>query len=339
MLKTATCIIILFLSLNTLNNKSFALNEKPIRLAILDNIEFNSFSQNTTYSESLKTSYKRGIETAISSAHQENINIEVNYFLYGNSLPDMANKIPDLKEWQPDVIIGLNDTNHFLMARNYFTDIMVISLFATDYKLKSLPNNFHSMVIPDENIAEVFPAFVKEKFPNRNIFLAIAADSKESEDMSYLVKNVVGKKFPSISLSESEFIQDEMPTLNLSSFLKNYRKDDVILLLCTNYYSGAEFMSRISKYLYPYKPTFIVDFDNWGNNSVPTTNLYPFFSYRITPYIFHPETDEYHHFYSTYVKLFNEPPQNQISFQTYKAVRVVVLNLFFIILKIWIRII
>ena len=300
------------------NNYSYARGKKIIKIAILDNPVL--FARHNSVSENLQKAYMQGINTAVEAGKEKGYDIQYKTFFYGNNLLDIINKISDVKKWNPDVIVGLHSSNQFLITRNYFTDIVVISLFATDKNIKNIPPNFYSLGVADQIAIEPIPKFISDFFPKRNIFIAIEADSKESADLAELFKLLIMQKNMSISISESKFLHDEVDTLDIKDFMSGYKKGDIILVLAGNYYQTAELMGKISAYLYPYKPDFVVTVDNWGNEKVPTENVFPYKAYRVTPYTVGPNTPNYRDFYDAFVKINHIKPENLVSHITFNAI-------------------
>lgn len=292
-------------------------NNNIIRLAILDSPKLTA--TDSAFSADLQNSYMQGISAAIESARLKGYVIEFKTFFYGNNLLDIINKIPDVKAWHPDVIIGLHSSNQFLITRNYFDNLMVISLFATDINIKNMADNFYSLGIPDQFAVESIPKFIEERFPGKNIFLAIEADSKESTDLAQLIQLTIKNRNPKTSVIASKFIKDDIDILDISTFLANYKKGDVIIILADTYYLTAELMSKISKHLAPNPITFVTCSDNWGNEKVPTEKLYPFEGYRMSPYVMKYMVKDAD-FYTTFLKINNAHAQNLISYTTYNAV-------------------
>lgn len=309
------CLIIVLLGSLCVNADN---QVRRIKLAILDNPSL--IEKYNSKPETFQEAYMRGINTAIADAKRNGYSIEYKTFFFGNNLLDILNKVSEVNAWKPDVIIGLHSSNQFLIARNYFEDTQVISLYATDKNIKYLPDNFYSLGVLDQNAIDPIIKFIAEHFNKKNIFLAIEADSKESVDLADLLKVEINKAFPEITTSENRFLSDEIKTLDMKEFMTPYKKENIIIVLADNYYQVAELMSKIHLYMAPDNPVIIATVDNWGNEKVPTENILPYVGYRITTYTTRPNTKIYKEFHEAYLRVNHEEPINIVSYTTYNAV-------------------
>lgn len=312
-------IYIIFLSyLITVNGNAVASTHKVLKIAILDCPTLRS--NNSKERVSFENSYIEGIQVAVEAAKKKGYTIRYKTFFYGSNLLDIINKIPDLEKWNPDAIIGLHSSNQFFITRSYFNDIMVISLFATDKNIINMPGNFYSLGVADQYALSPIIKFIKKHFFNKKIFLAIEADSKESNDLGELFKHQIKKSHPSIFIAENKFLRDEVESLDVDDFIKPYKKGSLIIIMADDYYKSAELMGKIAKYLSPYVPDFITTVDNWGDEKPQTENNYFYKGYRITNYIIKPHTESYRDFYSLFVETNHKLPENFVSYATYQGV-------------------
>src|SRR5260221_13797463 len=97
-----------------------------IRVAILDNLQSQKFS-----SINYENHYLEGIELAAFSAKEKGINLQYKYFHYGKEPLDILTEIPKVKAWDPDFIIGPRASDKFLLLKNYFNNVVVLSPLAT----------------------------------------------------------------------------------------------------------------------------------------------------------------------------------------------------------------
>lgn len=293
-----------------------------IKLAIFDNPRIDP--NNTWVSQELQDSYVAGIKTAISVAKSEGVNIDYKAFFYGDNLLDIIQNVPNVKTWDPDVIVGVHNSNQFLMSKNYFSNRLVLSIFASDPSLFQLPSNFYSLGVPDQYMATAIVDFLNKYYPNSNIFLAVETDSKESVDMSGLLSTIYQQKYPQKQIVQSEFLSDDLNSLDMPTFLAQYKPNDVIVVLTMTYYTQVNLMDKITQYLQPARPVFVSDVDNWGDSNIPAGQDTPYDAYRLTPSLVNPNNPEYQVFAKAFTVLNGSAPRDTVSYATYQAVMSVV---------------
>ncbi len=296
--------------------------DNHIRLAVFDNPKIDP--DNTAVSKSLEKSYLAGVKTAVSVAQAKGIVVNYKAFFYGDSLLDIIQNVPSVEAWKPDVIVGLHNSNQFLMSKNYFDDRLVLSVAATDPSLPNLPDNFYSLGVPDTYTANAMVNFLTKHYPQANIFLAVETDSKESVDMANLLTNIYQKQEHSKQVTRSEFLADNLNNIDMKRFLQNYHKNDVVIVLTVTYYTQMNLVQKIARTLKPLHPVFLTDVDNWGDTSIPPGINATYEAYRITPALYEPANSEYAHFLQAYEALYGDLPVDRVSFVAYEAVMSVV---------------
>lgn len=110
--------------------------ETTIKLAIIDNFHYQKFVT-TRYKEY----YLLGLELALVEAKKSGINIKYRIFQYDDDPLSILGKIPELVEWEPDLILGPRDSNRFLLLAPYIKNTLTLSPFATSTDIKKMPNN------------------------------------------------------------------------------------------------------------------------------------------------------------------------------------------------------
>ncbi len=228
---------------------SFANTYTHIKLAIFDDPQPDPSRPET--SQQLKNSYLAGINTAIQVAASQGIHIQEKEFLHGSNVLDLIQQASNVKVWKPDVIIGLNESNEFLMSKAFFGDQLILSLSATDPALSTMPKSFYSLGIPDTDTNKAILRFINEHYPNANLFITVAAENKESVDFADVLANMYRQQHPNRHVVEREFLTDDMETMNIERFMHGYQPGDVIVLMAMGYYSGIDLMNKITQYVSP----------------------------------------------------------------------------------------
>jgi ABC-type branched-subunit amino acid transport system substrate-binding protein len=307
---------------------TFITNAIEFKVAIFDNPEIDS--TNVQLSQNLQNSYMQGVYTAIHVGNQKNVNINQKSFFYTNNLMDIMQQSSAVNEWGPQVIIGLNSSNSMLMAKNNFSTSLVLSISASDVQLEMLPNNFYTLAHPDRYSAKILVDFIKKSYPNKNIFILTGAESKESVDFSQLLSSYFEKENPKLLVKESQFLSDDLNTMDIPTLVKGYTPGDIIFLLSIagTYNTQVELMNKIASYLKPQKLIFITPIDNWKgdkllSNIENTTN--PYEAYRFDTLYVNENSPEYKAFAKNFEDIYHTAPTDKISYITYRAVMSVVI--------------
>lgn len=289
-----------------------------IKVAVLDNPRGNA--SEAGISNELKTAYVNGINTAVELAKEHGYEIVYKPFFYNDNLLETLKMINKVNAWAPDMVVGLHNSNQLLIAKNYLKDTLVVSLYASDENIKSLPNNFYSLGVPDQELVKVFVDYFQKNFPKMNIFMAVEADSKETSDMANLFKENMKKRAPDVKVNAGYYIHDDMKDLSYKKFLKTYHKPSAVLVLSIDYYTSALLMSKIAKTLNEKDIPFVTSVDNWSNAQTPTQSLSYYKGFRITPFVMNPKTKVFYKFSIAYMKKYGYKPKYQISYTIYNAI-------------------
>jgi ABC-type branched-subunit amino acid transport system substrate-binding protein len=300
-----------------------ASNIKSIKLAIFDNPQIDS--SNIKASKKLEEAYTQGVATAAYAAKKKGFNIDFKYFFYGSNLLNIVQQIPNINSWSPDVIMGLHTSNSALMSKTYFTDRLVLSITASDSELMKSPPNFYSLGTPDPYVAKQLVKFISRNYPNRNVFIIIGAESKESISFGRLVTSLYEKKNPKQTVRQARFLSDDINTMNASSLLKNYHQGDIILLfaIAGTYNTQIYLMNKIADFLAPNKLIFITPVDNWQGKDMlanVSNTKNPYVAFRLDSLYVNDESQEYKAFMSNYEELYHTRPIANISYFTYRSV-------------------
>ncbi len=313
-IKLAISVFIIFIITNT---SCYTKPLNNIRLAIFDNPKPDP-SRNDN-SQQFVDSYLAGVNTAITVAASKGIFITAKNFFHGNDLASTIQQASNSKAWKPDVIMGLSTSNDFLMSKAFFGDQVILSISATDPAIESLPPGFYSLGMPDNQAVTTIINFIHQHYANSNLFITVAAESKESVDFADLLAVRYKKLFQGKTVIERKFLSDDMDELDISKFMSGYKKDDVIVVMSIGYDSAIDLMNRIAAHL-QYKPIFITSTDNWGNNLSPQKITGKYEAFRIDTLSGGDDTKDYKFFLDNFQKIYHMPPKDKISFVTYQAV-------------------
>ena len=134
---------------------------QSIRVAVLDNLKFEKLS-----TDKYANDYMDGLLTAVDAAKKNGYAVEIQTFFYDKEPLAILKKVPDVKAWNPDIIIGPRSSSLFLMLKNQFADVLVLSPFATATEVAALPDNFYSMTLPNEYFTQAVVNIVRDRFPS-----------------------------------------------------------------------------------------------------------------------------------------------------------------------------
>jgi hypothetical protein len=201
---------------------------------------------------------------------------------------------------------------------------LVISISATDKEITTLPSNFYSIGLPDTSAVNTLIYFIQEHYPKVNIFITVAAESKESADFSQLLVDKYQEKFPAKTAIQRRFLTEDMSQIDMKEFLKGYHEGDVIVVMAAGEYSAIDLMNKISSYLNPYKPVFITSADNWGDERTPQIIVGNYDAFRIDTLSLQSDVKSYDIFRKNYKKIHGYYPKDKIAFITYQAVMSIV---------------
>lgn len=301
---------------------AYAAKITNLKIALLDNFTLEKYAQ--VY----KNSYYAGIETAILSAKKNHVIIHFKNFTYGNDPLGVLDSIPTVKAWHPDVIIGPHYSNQFLLLKNHFNNVLVLSPYATDEAISRMPSNFYSLGLPDSAMAKVNYIFIKNYFPNRSVYNISQLDCKDCIDTTKNLDLIYAKKDKFISVKNAVYLGDHAKTVDITKLMYGYKKNSIIVLQPLNDLDANILTARIEKFLNNKNLVFLYNVDNWGNNKdfqtiVDNVDIQSRI-YRVTPWIINPRSRAYQTFVKYYQEKFHTIPNNAVSYMTYRCIMSVV---------------
>lgn len=261
----------------TVNVPSFA---KPVvKVAIVDQLMSQKLSS-INYAED----YLKGINVAIEAiAAQKGISVEVKHFSYEKGYLGPIPIIHNVKEWNPDFIIGPRSSNNFLLLEPHFKNILVVTPFATASEVYKMPSNFYSMSLSDQYSAKAISQFAMKNFPNsRGILIIDAVDCVSCHNVgNYIYQNYEGLKNKEVI--NREIVGSNVENVDIGDLTKGWKEGYIVFSPNISYVSGI-LVTRISNFLNQNNLIFIGD-DEWGQHDIGyigklKTN-YPYSAYHL----------------------------------------------------------
>lgn len=293
-----------------------------IKVAVLDNFTGEISAQ------IYKNAYFDGIKTAILAASEKGVSIETKAFTYGSQPLDILDAIPQVRTWQPDFIIGPHSSNQFLILKNHFKNIVVISPYATDEAIAKMPKNFYSLSLPDHYIAHATISFLEKFYPGRDIFNIVQADCKDCIDLTRILNDIYRSKFPQAAINNSYYTGNNIKNINFQKTLASYKPGSIIILQPISHCEAAFMMPIIANLLKTKDLIFIFNLDNWGDAQSAKVVLNQkdinFTAFRVSLYLHNKKKKIFQEFTHYHQKLFAIPPKGAVSYMTYLSVMAVV---------------
>ncbi len=295
-------------------------NAAIIKIAILDGLKSAKI-----VSANYLLDYNKGLEVAALNAKLRGLTIEYKLFSYDKERLSILNQIQNVKDWQPDFIIGPRSSDEFVLLKPYFTNTLVISPIATAAVTENLPNNFYSMTLPDIYLAQAMVKFIGEildKKQRKQIYVITAVDCISCLNIGQDFTKYYTKLHPKANLINKNFFSNDVETIDIDSLVYGYKNDDLIVIPNTSYVS-AILIARITNYLKMNNITFIGG-DQWGSPKVSyvgkVKTIYPYNAYRIIPWSVDEKSHSMAVFKQYYWELYKQYLDNTSAYLSYKTV-------------------
>jgi hypothetical protein len=315
---TINIVLRLFLFL-IFSNFACAKPSATIKLALLDNP--SNEMPLTLLLTDYEKSYFAGVETAAYIAKKYNIAIEYKPFIYGKGSLDILAEVPKLLTWNADLVIGPGSSDHLTLLKNYLSNIMVISSYASGQTVQMLPPNFYSTFLPDYQIMKLLAEFIHKKYPQRNIYILTQIDSKQCVDVSELFLTDYKQISPSTKIFEKKLILDDVNSIDSKKLMAGH-ENDVTLIFTFTVYGYNALVKHITDYYSGKDLIFFSDQDTWHNdldNSYHKKDL-AYESYRIGPILFDTTSARFKTFEQAFYTIYHTNPKDSISYMTYSSI-------------------
>ena len=298
-------------------NILLAENTEKLKIAILDNLTSQKLS--STYYEN---EYLAGIKTAVLAAKNTGINIEYRYFKYEKGPLDILKVIREVEVWDPDYIIGPRFSDKFLLLKPYFNNVMVISPLGSAKIIKKMPENFYSLSMSDNYVANVIEKIISKKLKYKNkIYIFPAKDCKSCYEIAKDIKDDYKNLHPTVDVIENDFFSDNVENINISTLVKGFQRGDIIVVPNISYVSGI-LIARIVNYLKIPNIIFI-GADGWAASKVAYVGKIKtdtnFIAYHLSGWPLIIKSTELIKFKKLYHTIFNHDSIDNISFISYQA--------------------
>jgi hypothetical protein len=251
-----------------------------IKVAILENLKFEKLS-----TDKYANDYMDGLLTASDVAKEDGYEIEIKTFFYDKEPLAILKRVPEVKSWNPDIIIGPRSSSLFLMLKDQLNDVLVLSPFATATEVSAMPDSFYSMTLPNEFFAQAVVNIVRDRFPKAAVAPIGEVDCKNCIDFITAFAGAAADVNLKVRTSTT-FLNKNAESAAPEELLTHYRKGDVILLPNTSYTSGT-LVGRISDHLKDNSIAFVGG-DGWGDWSSSyvgkVKSAFAYSAYRATPW-------------------------------------------------------
>jgi len=262
-LNLACGLVLILLSMQMAFNatKAFAICDRVIKVAVLDNLKSEKMA-----SEEYTKDYLKGIDLGMLEAKKKGILLETKTFFFSRNKLEIFDQVGEIKKWGADLVIAPRSSDLFLMLRESFPDTLVISPLATADEISSLPKNFYSISPPNSVGVKAMADFVKKNFPKARVYPVVQLDCVNCRDYAEKFKTFAVAEKIRVVENSATFLTQEVESKSVFDLIKDYREGDIFLLPNTSYVSGV-LMGRISDYIKKDGAVFLGG-DGWGDMSV-----------------------------------------------------------------------
>lgn len=305
-----------FLS-QSLISSSFASDDTILRIAII--LKNNNVPPYT--SERYINFYKRGITTAEFYGRQLGLSIESKYWVMSD-IPHFSKQVKEIKKWEPGLIIGPNYSNSFLLLRNYFKDILVLSAYANDQSISSLPSNFHTLNPLNIEYAQAFTNFVSKEFPHSGVTIIVDKSCKSCYSLSQYFASAYKNACPENYIKVIPLDKDDNGVTSNSRLFKESYENKIILMLTTTD-DAVTLIPKLSDRVK--KPLKFIGGDSWGSSidsklgSVRTIASYQ--TFHIIPRSVKQNSPELNLFMQNYKSVYKQQAVDNVTYAVFSTIK------------------
>ena len=247
-----------------------------IKVAVLDSLQSQKLA-----SEKYQKNYFTGLELANVYGKKHGVQLKTQYFEYGKGDLDVLTKADEVKKWNPDIVIGPRSSGKFLMLKDKFNDVMVVSPLATSSEVASLPKNFYSITPSNADSAVVMSSYIKKNLKNKDVISFTELDCKSCVDYT---KTLAADK--SLHFRVQSLLSSEIESISPEKIIHVIKSGELILLSATSYAAGV-LLSKIVNADPNITRTFLGT-DEWGSFKASYVGKVPmqgdFVAYRLVPW-------------------------------------------------------
>lgn len=285
----------------------------PIKVAIVD----NPLAKWT--SDKYRVYYMQGLYLAQREAKKLGIDYEFKEFSYEEPAINILKAVKDIKKWQPDIVIGPCASEHFLLLKDQFRDVLVLSPYATATKVYELPKNFYTLAVSSNFSANKTVKYIQTFQPKR-VFMFTDINCKACIDFADALKKQMNLLH--IVNSDVDFIDSNLnlKQINYTNMFKNYKESSDLVVLNSTGYGAGVLMANISNTVKV--PVTYIGGDSWGTykdwDIAKINTVYSYRALRVTPEVMSLRNKNVRDFYKRYTRQYHEEP-DAISYVVYNT--------------------
>ncbi len=308
----------LILSLGLISVNCFA--EYTIKVAVLDN--FIKLRTAEYISNEYYNNYTKGLMLAKNQAKKLRINIEYGVFLYDDKPLDIFSKINEINNFSPNVIIGPRGSNDFLMLRNIFKNILVLSPYATADDIKKLPRNFQSLTLPNALTAWASAKIFSKMYPAKNVFAVVERDCKDCVNFTAKFISDLHRLDSTKQTKQVNFLSNEVNFFKINTILKKYDPKTDIFLIPNNSNTTFTLIYRILTALKA--PAVFVGGSNWGTyvsqELSQNSRIGRYYTgIQIVPWSVYDKNSQFQAFRRLYIQTYHSEKISPITYLSYQS--------------------
>lgn len=299
------------------SHTSFA-TPSEFRVAIVENLKFEKLS-----TDKYANDYLDGITAATQEAKARGYNVTVKNFFYDKEPLAVLKVLPDVDAWNPDLVIGPRSSTFFLMLKDHFKDVLVLSPFATATAVSEMPSNFYSMTLSNSYFTRAVVNLAAERFPNRAVAPIVEVDCKNCMDFADEFTRFAKEDGIAVR-TKATYLNKNAETTDVSALTGEVRETDILLVPNTSYSSGA-IIPRLADHLQR-KDLVVIGGDGWGDWSASyvgkVKSKFPYAGYRLTPWSFDVKDKRHDRFFKAFRDAKATAPTGTASLLSYHTLSV-----------------
>ncbi|MFA5960071.1 MAG: hypothetical protein WC785_06100 [Tatlockia sp.] len=301
---------------------SFADNSSTLRIAII--LKNNNEAPYT--SERYINFYKQGIDTAKHYGKSLGLSIVSKYWVMVD-IPHFSKQVKEIKEWEPDLVIGPNFSNAFLLLRDYFKDILVLSAYANDQSIASLPSNFYTLNPLNKDYAQAVTNYIGKKYPSSGVTVIVDESCKSCYSLSQYFASTYINACPANYIKIIPLEKDAIETNPNSRIFEESYENKIILMLTTTD-DAVTLIPMLSNHVR--KPLKFVGGDSWGSSidsklgSIKTIDNYE--TFHIIPRSVRLNSAELDLFMRNYKSIYKQTLVDNITYAVFSTINSVLIS-------------
>lgn len=285
---------------------------QAIKVALYDNPGF--YLVNSWNYSNYEQVYLAGVRAAVAYFRKKNVPITYQTFFYGSGSMAVFGKLKAVKAWKPDMIVGPHYSNDFFELNGQFKHILVLSPYASDSTISSLPKNYQTAAVMDPELISILQKLMTSRLHSNRLLDLSQIDCKDCVDFSRNLQQLKG-----IQLKTFNVYGDDVSKIPLKKALNSVTNNTVILLNVASYLLGQQIVKKMA-FMAPKTHFRFIDFlDNWGKRQTASYMRSNVVIYRMFPDINSIQEDAFNNYHVTLNN--NNFLGNQASFMIFNTIR------------------